>query len=117
RKADTDEIGVLSASLATAASELQATEQRRRDFLANVAHEIRTPVTSIRGYADILARGGADDATSREFVQTIQRNSVRIGQLVEDLLELEALDAGKGPKLADDAVGLAAIASHVENTL
>jgi signal transduction histidine kinase len=114
---DADEIDVLSASLATAAAELQATEQRRRDFLANVAHEIRTPVTSIRGYADILARGGTDEATSREFVQTIQRNSVRIGQLVEDLLELEALDAGKGPELADDPVGLAAIASHVEGTL
>lgn len=112
-----DEIGVLSRSLATAAAELQATEQRRRDFLANVAHEIRTPVTSIRGYADILARGGADPETSREFLQTIHRNSLRIGQLVDDLLELEALDAGKGPHLDKEPVLLAPIVTHVEDTL
>jgi signal transduction histidine kinase len=112
-----DEIGVLSHSLATAAAELKATEERRREFLATVAHEIRTPVTSIRGYADILARGGADAETTNEFVQTIQRNSVRIGQLVEDLLELEALDAGKGPTLESEPVALAAIATHVRDTL
>jgi signal transduction histidine kinase len=112
-----DEIGVLSHSLATAAAELKATEERRREFLATVAHEIRTPVTSIRGYADILARGGADAETTKEFVQTIQRNSVRIGQLVEDLLELEALDAGKGPTLESEPVTLAAIANHVSDTL
>jgi signal transduction histidine kinase len=112
-----DEIGVLSHSLATAAVELKATEERRREFLATVAHEIRTPVTSIRGYADILARGGADAETTKEFVQTIQRNSVRIGQLVEDLLELEALDAGKGPTLESEPVTLAAIANHVSDTL
>jgi signal transduction histidine kinase len=112
-----DEIGVLSRSLAAAAGELQSTERRRREFLANVAHEIRTPVTSIRGYADLLARGTVDPDTSREFLQTIQRNSVRISQLVEDLLELEALDAGKAGKLAIDRVLLAPIVSHVEDTL
>ena len=112
-----DEIGVLSRNLAAAAVELKATEERRREFLANVAHEIRTPVTSIRGYADILARGGADAETTKEFVQTIQRNSVRIGQLVEDLLELEALDAGKGPTLEAEPVALAALATHVSDTL
>jgi signal transduction histidine kinase len=112
-----DEIGVLSRSLATAAAELQSTERRRREFLANVAHEIRTPVTSIRGYANLLARGTVDPDTSREFLQTIQRNSVRIGQLVEDLLELEALEAGTGPRLADEPVALAPIAEHVRDTL
>lgn len=112
-----DEIGVLSRSLAAAAAELKATEARRREFLANVAHEVRTPVTSIRGYADILARGGTDAETTKEFVQTIQRNSVRIGQLVEDLLELEALDAGKGPALEAEPVALAALATHVRDTL
>jgi signal transduction histidine kinase len=112
-----DEIGVLTSSLATAAGELQATEQRRREFLANVAHEIRTPVTSIRGYAEILARGGVDADTSSEFLQTIHRNSLRIAQLVEDLLELEALEAGKGPQLVSEPVLLGAMVSHVADTL
>jgi len=112
-----DEIGVLTTSLANAAKELHATEQRRREFLANVAHEIRTPVTSIRGYAELLSKGKVDDETSGEFLQTIHRNSLRIAQLVEDLLELEALDAGKGPPLASEAVTVGAIVSHVTSTL
>ena len=112
-----DEIGVLSRTLASAGAELAATEQKRRDFLANVAHEIRTPVTSIRGYADLLQRSELDADTRREFVQTIHRNAVRIGTLVEDLLELEALEAGKSHPLARDEIALGPIALHVRETL
>lgn len=112
-----DEIGVLSRALATAGSELAATERKRREFLANVAHEIRTPVTSIRGYAQILSGSQVDDDTRREFLNTIHRNAVRISTLVEDLLELEALEAGKGAPLARDEVRLAPIVKHVIDTL
>ncbi len=112
-----DVIGVLSRALATAGSELAATEQKRRAFLANVAHEIRTPVTSIRGYAQILAGSQVEDDTRREFLHTIHRNAVRIGTLVEDLLELEALEAGKGAPLARDRVVLAPIVKYVHDTL
>lgn len=112
-----DEIGVLSRSLASAAAELAATEQKRREFLANVAHEIRTPVTSIRGYAQLLSGAEVGADTRKEFVQTIHRNAVRIGTLVEDLLELEALEAGKGPPLARDEVAVAPIVKHVVETL
>jgi signal transduction histidine kinase len=112
-----DEIGVLSRSLAAAASELRASEAKRREFLANVAHEIRTPVTSIRGYAKLLASGELDAATRAEFVETIHRNSVRIGTLVEDLLELEALEAGQGAALDKQPVGLAPVVRHVAETL
>jgi signal transduction histidine kinase len=112
-----DEIGVLSRALAAAGAELAATEQKRRAFLANVAHEIRTPVTSIRGYAQILSGSQVEDDTRREFLQTIHRNAVRIGTLVEDLLELEALEAGKGPPLAREPVALAPVVKHVLDTL
>lgn len=112
-----DEIGILANTLATAGAELRATEQRRREFLANVAHEIRTPVTSIRGYAEILAKSAVDADTSREFLTTIHRNAIRIGTLVEDLLELEALEAGKGSQLDSTTVELAPIVKHVAETL
>ena len=112
-----DEIGILSQTLATAGAELRATEQKRRAFLANVAHEIRTPVTSIRGYAEILSKSSVDAETSREFLTTIHRNAIRIGTLVEDLLELEALEAGKGVQLAAESVKLAPIIKHVTETL
>ncbi len=112
-----DEIGVLSRALATAGAELAANERKRREFLANVAHEIRTPVTSIRGYAQILSGSQVEDETRKEFLQTIHRNAVRIGTLVEDLLELEALEAGKGAPLAREPVVLAPIVKHVVDTL
>lgn len=116
-KRATDEIGVLSSALAHAATELRQTEAHRREFLANVAHEIRTPVTSIRGYAEILSKSPTGDETSKEFLLTIHRNALRVGQLVEDLLELEAIEAGKGSPLASETVAIAPIVGHVVDTL
>lgn len=115
--ASSDEIGVLSRTLATAGAELRATERKRRDFLATVAHELRTPVTSIRGYAKILAGPDVDPTTQREFLDTIHRNAIRIGTLVDDLLELEALDAGAGPPLASESVAVAPVIAHAVETL
>jgi signal transduction histidine kinase len=112
-----DEIGVLSRAVATASTELRATDRRRREFLANVAHEIRTPVTSIRGYAEILSRGPVDPDTGREFLDSIHRNAIRIGSMVEDLLELEAIEAGKAAPLARQPVPLAPVVQHVVGTL
>lgn len=115
--ASSDEVGVLSATLVKAAGELERTEAQRREFLANVAHEIRTPVTSIGGYAETLTNADVDESTRNEFLATIHRNAVRIGKLVEDLLQLEALQAGKAPPLETEPVNVAAIARHVSNTL
>jgi two-component system phosphate regulon sensor histidine kinase PhoR len=111
--ASTDEVGVLTGALVGAAVELRETDARRRRFLANVAHEIRTPVTSIRGYAETLAGADIDPATRAEFLQTIHRNAVRISDLITELLELEALAAGKNPPLARESVELRPIAEAV----
>jgi len=113
----TDEVGVLSTTLVNAAAELKETESRRREFLANVAHEIRTPVTSIGGYAETLEKSDVDAETRREFVSTIHRNAVRIGNLVEDLLQLEALQAGKAAPMDDAPVNVARTTQHVVDTL
>lgn len=113
----TDEVGVLSQTIASAAAELKLSDQQRRELLSNLAHEIRTPVTSIRGYAETLAKGGADAETQKEFLQTIHRNSLRIGHLVEDLLELEALEGGTGRHLDADPVPLADVVKLALSTL
>jgi two-component system sensor histidine kinase BaeS len=94
-----DELGLLSRALESAAAELKLSDQQRHELLSNIAHEIRTPVTSIRGYAQTLQAEGVSLAEQHEFLQTIHRNSLRIGQLVDDLLELEALEAGTGRAL------------------
>jgi signal transduction histidine kinase len=112
-----DEIGVLSSALVAAASELKLSEQQRRELLSNVAHEIRTPVTSIRGYAETLSRGELDAETQREFLQTIHRNSLRIGQLVTDLMELEALEGGKSQTLDLHSVDIADVVENAVSAL
>jgi two-component system, OmpR family, phosphate regulon sensor histidine kinase PhoR len=70
---------------------MRALEAVRREFLSNAAHELRTPVTSISGYAETLLDGKVDPETSKEFLQTIQRNADRIAGLVNDLLVLDSL--------------------------
>jgi two-component system phosphate regulon sensor histidine kinase PhoR len=70
---------------------MRALESVRREFLSNAAHELRTPVTSISGYAETLLGGGVDPDTSREFLTTIHRNAQRIAGLVSDLLVLDQL--------------------------
>ncbi|MEZ4401977.1 MAG: ATP-binding protein [Kofleriaceae bacterium] len=73
-------------------SRLRALETARRAVLADAAHELRTPITAIAGFAETLAEADLDDATRREFVATIGRNADRIARLVASLLELEHLD-------------------------
>lgn len=82
---------------------LRALEAVRREFLSNAAHELRTPVTSISGYAETLLGSTVDSETSREFLSTIQRNAQRIAALVSDLVLLDQLggrDAIVGERVA-----------------
>ena len=71
---------------------LRSLEAVRREFLSNAAHELRTPVTSISGYAETLLGGAVDPETSQEFLTTIHRNAQRIAALVADLLVLDTLE-------------------------
>ncbi len=80
---------------------MRALEAVRREFLSNAAHELRTPITSISGYAETLLGGPVDAETSKEFLQTIQRNAERIASLVNDLVLLDTLggrDAAVGAR-------------------
>src|SRR5262249_26336189 len=71
---------------------MRALESLRRDFLSNAAHELRTPVTAISGYAETLLGGAIDRDTEKEFLSTIHRNAQRIAGLVSDLLVLDQLE-------------------------
>jgi two-component system phosphate regulon sensor histidine kinase PhoR len=65
----------------------------RREFVANVSHELKTPLTSIQGYAETLLHGALDDEANRaRFVETIRNQAVRLEAIVDDLLELADLD-------------------------
>lgn len=79
---------------------MRALESVRREFLSNAAHELRTPVTSISGYAETLLGGTVDPDTRKEFLQTIHRNADRIAALVDDLLVLDTL-GGRATAVAE----------------
>src|SRR5206468_11653840 len=75
-------------------TDIRRTEHMRRDFVANVSHEFKTPLTSIRGYAETLMSGAKDDPKiASDFLRTIERNAQHLEALVSDLLTLARLEA------------------------
>jgi two-component system phosphate regulon sensor histidine kinase PhoR len=71
-------------------------ERMRTDFVANVTHEIRTPLTSIIGFIETLQQGALDDRPQAlAFLKTIHQNAQRLNRLVDDLLTLSAIELGE----------------------
>ncbi len=75
-------------------TELRHLETVRRDFVANVSHELKTPLTSISGYAETLVNDAADPDTSRRFLSVILSNARRMQRLVDGLLDLSRIESG-----------------------
>jgi PAS domain S-box-containing protein len=65
------------------------------EFLAVVSHELRTPLNAIMGWAKLMSSNGFDEARRERAVQTIERNSVAMAQLIEDLLDISRIVSGK----------------------
>ncbi len=73
-----------------------ASEERLRRFVADASHELRTPITTIRGYAELHRRGGLEDPDERRAaMERTEQEAVRMGVLVDDLLLLARLDQGR----------------------
>ncbi len=72
----------------------EAANQSRGEFLANMSHEIRTPMTAILGYADLLS-GHLTDPDNLQCVETIRRNGKYLLEIINDILDLSKIDAGK----------------------
>ncbi len=91
-------------------TQLTRLEQTRKDFVANISHEIKTPITSIKGFADTLLEGALHDAEHAErFLTIIKSNSERINSLVDDLMTISKIELGvakleKAPVAVPDAV-------------
>lgn len=74
-------------------SDLKRVEEMRKDFVANVSHELKTPITSIRGFAETLLDDElADEETRKHFIQIILKESTRLQSLIYDLLELSKIE-------------------------
>lgn len=109
-----DELGQLARSFNRMAATLEQTETMRRDLIANVAHELRTPLSSIKGYMEGLIDGVLP--AEPDTYQLVYREADRLQRLVNDLQELSRVEAGAF-QLERRSVSLAALAGQTADRL
>lgn len=92
RGAGTDGFNQIGAAINKMAEELSGTETLRTDFIANVSHELKTPLAVIGNYATILQNPGITDAERSEYAKAISEASQRLAQLITNILKLNKLE-------------------------
>jgi two-component system phosphate regulon sensor histidine kinase PhoR len=96
-------------------TDVQRLENIRRDFVANVSHELKTPIASIKGFVETLLDGASDDPIdARRFLQIIARQADRLASIIEDLLALSRIEQSEGTgNLPRESVRIADLLSAV----
>lgn len=121
----TDELGELARAFDRMRARLAHLDRARREFVANASHELRTPLFALGGFLELLGDEQLDEATQREFLDSMREQVERLTKLAEDLLDLTRLDAGRlriesGPvelgalaeSLADEFAAVARSSDH-----
>lgn len=106
----TDEIAALASQFNLMAGNLARARESEQTFLLSVSHELKTPITAIRGYGEALRDGAA---TPEEAGEVIERESTRLQRLVQDLLDLARLDQ-RAFTIRHETVDLAAVAREAQ---
>jgi signal transduction histidine kinase len=90
------EVRILAESFEAMAQQVKASQQAMRDLLANVSHDLKTPLTSIQGFAQALLEGAAqDEATRQRAASIIYEEASRMVRMVEELLDLARFESGE----------------------
>lgn len=98
-------------------TKIKELERYRSEFIANVSHELKTPLTVIRNCAETLLSGAIDDkANSRQFLEKIEKHAMNLAGLIEDIIELSRLETGREKKEIS-AVDIAELAEKCADTL
>ncbi len=93
-------------------TKLKQLEKLRREFVANVSHELKTPLTSIKGFVETLLEDViSDPENSMKFLQIIQQHTERLDNLVDNLLELSSIESGELP-MNFGKIGLKELIAH-----
>ncbi len=88
-----DELGELAASFNNMAENLQQTERQRREFITNISHELKTPMTTIAGYTDGILDGTIPPERERHYLQIISDESRRLSRLVRRMLDISQIQS------------------------
>ncbi|MZR12763.1 sodium:solute symporter [Maritimibacter sp. DP07] len=94
-EAKSEELARTARQLQEANEKLTALSIQKDAFLSQISHELRTPMTSIRAFSEILKEGGMEDADTRKYSSIIQDEAIRLTRLLDDLLDLSVLEAGQ----------------------
>ena len=90
-------------------------EKQKSDFFANASHELKTPITVLQGFSEVLMNKEGIDETSRKQLQRIHKESVRLGSLISDMLMLSKIESGDQPEKAYAEISLQDLACEVLN--
>ena len=88
-------------------------EKQKSDFFANASHELKTPITVMQGFAEVLMNKEGMDETSKKQLGRIYKESLRLGSLISDMLMLSKIESGDSPKRVLSEVALEDIAKEV----
>ncbi len=112
-----NELRALAESFNQMAARVQRSQQAQRDFVANVSHDLKTPLTSIQGYSQALLDGTAASAANRSRAAlVINQEAQRLGRLVEEVIDLARIDSGR-LQLRLEPVDLAALIAELVELL
>ena len=92
-KSNTREVNDLALAFNTMADSLEQSEQRRQEFIANVSHELKTPMTTIGGYVDGILDGTIPKETEKHYLQIVSSEVRRLSRLVRSMLDLSRIQA------------------------
>ena len=90
-----DEVGQLSLALNNMANSLSNSEGMRRSFIANVSHELKTPMTTIAGFIDGVLDGTIEQSKQRQYLHIVSDEIKRLSRLVKSMLDLSRIDSGE----------------------
>lgn len=88
-------------------------EKYRREFSANISHELKTPLTSINGYAEMIAAGLADEDDIRAFANTILKQGRKLLELIDDIIKLSKLDEKASVSIEKKELDVDSVANSV----
>lgn len=110
------ELDPLAEMLRTQHTDILSAAKARQDFTANVSHELKTPLTAISGYAELLEGGMVGEDQKKHFYQEIRKNSERLLALINDIIRLSELDR-KGHEPAFEEIDLYEVAKECMDVL